>query len=194
MLCYKCARNIPDNSLVCPSCGAEMSVFARKRQANGMEDSPFGVLLPMNWYRFLIYFSLIASAITNLSNGFLYITGQVYSIQSAGTLDAYMIYNQYGNELMITDIAYGVLTCLFAVFNLVTRSYLANFKKKGPALLYTMYAFGAAISLAYPLVLQLAHGVPGAFNSIIIFELVIECAILYANYIYFSKRKHMFVN
>ena len=194
MLCYKCSRNIPDNSLVCPSCGAEMSVFARNRQANGMEDSPFGALLPMNWYRFLIYFSLIASAITNLSNGILYITGQVYSIQSAGALDAYMIYNQYGKFLMLTDIIYGALTCLFAVFNLVTRSYLAKYKKKGPALLYTMYAFGAAISLAYPLVLQFVHGVSGAFNSLVVFELVIECLMLYANYIYFSKRKHMFVN
>ena len=194
MLCYKCARNIPDNSLVCPSCGAEMSVFARNRQANGMEGKPFGSLLPMNWYRFLIYFSLIASAITNLTNGIGYITGHIYSLQSAGTIDAYMIYNEYGKELMVIDVVYGILTCLFAVFNIVVRSYLAKFKKKAPLCLYIMYGYGAAISLAYPVVLQLAVGVPNAFNSMIIMQLILEAVMLYANIVYFSKRKHMFVN
>ena len=58
MLCYKCKREIPDNSLVCPSCGAEMSLYERSKYNSGTDTVEQRHYLPMNWFKFLIYWAL----------------------------------------------------------------------------------------------------------------------------------------
>ncbi|MBQ6895235.1 MAG: hypothetical protein IJN40_07065 [Clostridia bacterium] len=194
MLCYKCNRAIPDNALVCPNCGAEMSVYARRSFESGADANPFTSLTPMVWYKVLIYFSLYASAITGVINGISYLTGYIYAIQSAGKIDAYMIYMEYGKGLMITDIVYGIISVVYSLFALVVRSKLAGFKKNAPLYLYIWYGIGAVISFGYAVSIGVFGNVPNSYGLMQFPQLIGEAVFIWINYIYFSKRKHFFVN
>ena len=194
MLCYKCNSTIPDNSLVCPKCGAEMSVYARRTHESGEDANPFTSLIPMNWYRFLIKFSLYASAITSFINGILYLTGYIHTMQSGASTNAYMIYMQFGDGLMISDMVYGALSIVYALFGLMVRKRLALFKKNAPLLFYIWCAMGIIISTGYAIAIGIFGGVPNSFGAAFIPQIITEAVYIYINYIYFSKRKQFFVN
>ena len=194
MLCYKCGSTIADNSLVCPRCGAEMSVYARRTHESGADANPYTSLVPMNWYKFLIYFSIYASAITSFVSGIMFLTGYIYSIQSGGNTNAYMIYVQFGKGLMLSDMVYGALSVVYAVFGLVVRKRLASFKKNSPVLFYIWCAMGIIISAGYAIAIGIFGGVPNSFGASFIPQIITEAVYIYINYIYFSKRKQFFVN
>ena len=194
MLCYKCGCAIADNSLVCPRCGAEMSVYARRTHESGEDANPFTSLIPMNWYRFLIKFSLYASAITSFINGILYLTGYIYNMQSGSGTNAYMIYMQFGDGLMISDIVYGILSIVYSLFGLVVRKRLASFKKNSPLLFYIWCAVGVVINTVYAAAIGFFGGVGNSLGLAVIPQLITEAVYIYLNFIYFSKRKKFFVN
>ena len=194
MLCYKCNSTIADNSLVCPQCGAEMSVYARRTHESGEDANPFTSLIPMNWYRFLVRFSLYASAITSFINGILYLTGYIYTMQSGTGTNAYMIYMQFGNGLMISDIAYGILSIAYALFGLIVRKRLASFKKNAPFLFYIWCGAGVVLTTAYAAAIGFFGGVPNSFGLSVIPQIATEGVYIYLNFFYFSKRKNFFVN
>ncbi|MBO7288934.1 MAG: zinc ribbon domain-containing protein [Clostridia bacterium] len=194
MQCYKCGSIIPENALVCHKCGAEMSVFARRTHKTGVDANPFTSHLPMNWYKFLIIVSLYASAITSFMGGIMYLTGYIYNMQSAGEINAYMIYMEYGKALLTADIAYGALSVAYGIFGFIVRSKLAHFKKNAPRYLYAWYAMGLIISIGYAIATCIIGTAPVSFFAAQLPQFIGEIVLLYLNYIYFSKRKHFFVN
>jgi len=192
MLCYKCNNTIPDNSLVCPMCGAEMSDMAKERQSFGTgENKP--LYLSMKWYRFLIYFMLFADAIMSISTAASYFSGKIYELGTDGQI-LFTSISEYGTAFRILLIAYAVYLLAFAFLAILTRQRLAKFKKNGPLMLYISYIFNAVFTFAFVvgtciITGTLSLGLPSA-----IWSFISQMVYVYLNYVYFKKRKHFFAN
>ncbi len=91
-------------------------------------------------------------------------------------------------------IALGILCLCIMIAVLLVRDSLAKFKEKGPreymALLFLW--LGLQIIFFIINVFNRESGMDMRMTSVII--ITIECIFTYANYVYFEKRKHMFVH
>ena len=195
MKCYKCSSEIPENTIVCPLCGAEMSQRARSEfQFGGMYSAPKTAYTPMRWFKFLIYFMLFADAITSIANAYGFITGSIYSIISAGEYKAADAYAEYGTVLRIADIAYAVCLVVFAFLAIFTRYRLAGFKKNAPIYLYVTYIFSVVVAFAYSVAENVITGFDYSVIAASLINLAPQLIFIYLNYVYFKKRKHLFAN
>lgn len=152
--------------------------------------------LGMKWYKFLIYFSLFASAFLNFVNGILYISGMIYDIAgSAPGFDSMSqaVYAAYPS-LRIADLITGVLYIAVGIFSLVVRSQLAKFKKPAPNSLLVLYAAVLVITVVYTVFVSAVTGVGILSDPTLISNIVTSLAMILLNHIYFKKRKHLFVN
>lgn len=196
MNCYKCGQNIPEYSLVCPNCGAEMSRNARMhRQAwninMNMNFPPFG-RPSMMWYNLLILFYLFMEAFISLSSGIQYILG--YMPEFLKNLNEIMYYGQVMRGLKFIDIIYGVWLILVAVFAVVTRMKLAKFKKNAPLFVVLFFTLPTLVNCGYTIGLLVIIKAKAAAYFSLVYQIVIQAIFVYANYIYFKKRKTLFVN
>lgn len=147
--------------------------------------------MKMNWFKFLIYFSLFAGALMNLSQGFLYLTGSIY--ETLDGIDSSWVYMLY-EDLESADKLYGLLLIAVAVIDIVARFSLAGFKKNGPMLINIAYILPIVSSVIYVIMVS---GVVGDLTDATLtsFSSIITGIIfMLANAVYFKKRKHMFVN
>ena len=81
--------------------------------------------LGMGWYKFVIYFQLFASALINGIAGIVALTGAHYE----GEAD--LVYT-FIPSLSTVDKLYGIVLIALAVFAIIVRFQLAQFKKTGP--------------------------------------------------------------
>ncbi len=189
MLCYKCQKEIPDNSLVCSWCGAEMSDAARR--SGGF--SAMGVqFLPMNWFKFLIYFVLFFEAVQYVFTGIMYITGYVAKLSLGG--EGYVVYHisEYGRGYAWIDVLYGFLCLSLAVFAIFARFRLAKFRKNAMWVYIAYLMASGLIGTLYGAVYLIVAGAAPRFIFAGITELIPQALLAYLNYIYFMKRKHLF--
>ena len=161
---------------------------AKPEQAVNMNNNSLG----MAWYKFLIYFALFAGAIMNLVNGFGYLTGSIYIVETNGQITAEEVYNYYGYPAMVTDIMYGLFLVILAVFAFVLRSKLANYRPDAPKMLYIFYSLVAVVPLVYSIVVAAITLQPLASSSFS--SLLGGLLILFLNVKYFKKREHLFVD
>ena len=147
--------------------------------------------LGMKWYKFLIYFALIASAIINFISSFSYFTGSVYLSASNGAISAAQVYAVFG-ALKIIDMVYGAYIVAFAIFALVLRSHLADYSSKAPKMVTVFYVLSVVVPLAYNLLTGAIVGVSIAGDSAV--SIIIGLIFLFANIRYFKRRAHLFVN
>lgn len=144
--------------------------------------------LPMNWYKFLIYFALWISAAVNLMSAFTYITGRAQTEEVLAAFPA----------LGAIDIGYGILTFGMAILALLTRYALANRKRHAPRLTVTLYTYGMVISAVYNIaVLCLTHSSYEQVELIVTVmsvctSLILNAVMIACNHVYFKKRKSMF--
>ena len=96
----------------------------------------------MKWFHFVIYFQLFVSALVGLWNGFQLLTGRIYGENTD------RVYS-YFSGLKGVDTIIGICYIAIAIFALVTRFMLADFKKCGPAMYIGMQVAGLIISIAY---------------------------------------------
>ncbi len=146
--------------------------------------------MPMKWFKFLIYFSLFASAATNFINAFPYFTGSMYGE------DAEMIYIFFP-EIQVLNIITGIISLCIAALAIFTRFQLAGFKKNGPNLISVLYVITIVVNVGYIVALGAILGfdklAPNNFVSL--FAVIITSVVMIiVNRIYFNKRKFMFVN
>lgn len=129
---------------------------------------------PMKWYKFLIYFSLIATAVCSFLNAVLYI---VNSGRMSFPLSAVWLL------CSILSVAEGILAVM-------TRQKLARREKIGIALFFGSYIFGMIISLIATIASNYTN--PITIIVSIISSIIGGAIYLYLNKIYFEKRMDYF--
>jgi len=147
--------------------------------------------LGMAWYKFLIYFALIAGAILNIIYGINYITGGIYFSQTNGQVSAEDVYYYYGNGLRFVDILFGLFLIAFAVFGIVLRNRLAKFKPDAPKLVYIFYAVLAGGSLLYAILVAAITSTQIGASQVL--SIITSIVFLILNIMYFRKREHLFI-
>ncbi|MBE6602011.1 MAG: hypothetical protein E7637_05860 [Ruminococcaceae bacterium] len=152
--------------------------MGKKKKVN---VSDFG----MKWYKFLIYFALFASALLNVISAILYFSGNVY--KNSGTV--YKVFP----KLQMLDSLYGVALIVFAIFALVVRSALANYKGKAPKLLIRYYLISGLVSFIYliaaSVIVSDSRVSVGTSAFVIVLGSILGAVI---NAIYFKKRAVLF--
>ena len=147
--------------------------------------------MKMKWYKFLIYFSLILTGISNMYTGVQAVMGMQYETKS----QAAQVYAAYPG-LHIVDVIYGILLIGFGVFALVVRQYLAGFKAKGPKLLLLMYVASLIIEIVYIAAGSIVSGVnlltASSSGTMLISSILVSLFMIGANKVYFDKRAHLF--
>ena len=195
MFCTKCGKEIADGQRFCPGCGAEnrnvgQQVYGSMNTTNTFDVSSVQNVLPMKWYKFLIYFALIAGAIVNFATGITMVTGSVYEVQSGVSADT--VYSMY-DGLKTIDVIYGLALFAVAILGFVTRSKLANYKADGPKFVYMVYGISAVVVLLYNIFVGAVTGL-NVFNASVVTSFIVQLVMIWANMKYFGKRAHLFVN
>jgi len=147
--------------------------------------------LPMNWFKFLIYFSLFAGGVLDIISGFSLISGISY-----GEYKNY--YYSFFGGLQAFDIIFGLMTIGVGVYLFITRFQLSGYKKKGPMFAVLVYAINAGVTLiqliGYIIILGDSFDFSSSIFSRNVIMIIVNLAMVFANKVYFDKRKHLFVN
>lgn len=196
MFCSNCGKELPDSIAYCTNCGVKLqSANVRvpwTQQYNPVPPAqPVQVMPTMNWYKFLIYFSLFAGAVINLIAGIISFVGGEYMILGLDPEEVYGIYD----GLKTLDIGYGIVYLSFIPFALYVRSALAGFKKEAPNMFYIYDIAGAVISVSYTLFSSIVtDGDISQTIGQLIGSIAGNVLFIALNVIYFNKRKQLFVN
>ena len=187
MFCRFCGKELPEGARFCNNCGRAADVMPLQQAVRRR---------PMAWFKFIIYFQLFANAAGNLIIAFMWITGLHYG-ESAG------LYYEVCPPLKAVDVIYGLICIACAVGAILVRQKLVHYKKSAP----TWYIGFIAVSLILSLISSVAVYVAVTFASegyleIKLAELMRYAVIVIAgvcfhiplNYVYFIKRKDLFVS
>lgn len=150
--------------------------------------------LGMGWFYFIIYAQLFINALSNLGQGISALLGNHYD----GSAD--LVYSMLPS-MKVIDTIMGIACILLAVGAIYTRFRLAKYRKNGPLMYYCVIGANVILSIIY--ILSVHAALSNNFYSIslsdllsakYIYSIVISIILLIANFIYFGKRKHLFVN
>lgn len=185
MYCNKCGAQLADEAVYCPNCGQPTG---RPVDARPYGPTPFAPALPMNWFKFLIYFSLFASAFFSLLNAAVMLAGLFLPKISIG------LYYTVFPGLKPFYIVLSVLSVAQAAFAVYTRFQLSAYRKKAPLLLHIFFGVSSACGVISSLGTTLLTG--GALQEIsqMISSLIGGVVLIALNSIYFKKRAALFVN
>ena len=146
--------------------------------------------MPMKWYKFLIYFSLILTGLSNMYTGVQAVMGMQYGTKEQSA-QVYAVYP----GLHILDIVYGVLLIILGVFVFIVRQQLAGYRAKGPKYLLIMYIASLILEIFYIGAGSLLSGVnllTSESGVMLISSLLVSLFMIGANKVYFDKRAHLF--
>lgn len=145
----------------------------------------------MAWYKFIIYFQLIASGLSWLLSGIQSFMGGGINVSYGGNkADIEYLYEYFPN-LRSMMIIFGVLYCALAVFAFYTHSQIASFKKNGPVTLMIFYISSFIILAAHYIGLAMMLNLTfeaTVYISFTSYAVMITCTLIYMN-----KRKHLFI-
>lgn len=205
MFCPNCGTDLTDALRFCPNCGTRLAnpeTPAAPQQGDAQPQQP-PCPLPnqqplqssapqMNWYKFLIYFALFASAAIGFINAIMFLIGTI----NGSPAEARLFY-AYFPAWRILDIIIGVLMIVCVALLLLTRFRLSGFHKNGPMLLTLSYAALATVNLAYmvgAIIVASSYGIGIAELSLFptISNTVSALVLMVVNLVYFGKRKALF--
>ena len=151
-----------------------------------------GQVLGMAWYKFLIYFALIAGAIINLIYSFNYISGGIYFVETNGEVSAEQVYAYYGTGLQVVDVFYGFFLIAFAILAFVLRHKLANYEPDSLKFVKIFYSLSAGVPFLYAILVAAITGQSLAVQAVT--SAIVGLVFLLLNIKYFKKRAHLFVD
>ena len=145
--------------------------------------------MPMNWFKFVIYFQLFAGCVLSVILGFVTLTGSHYD----GSAD--LVY-RFFPDMKTADTIYGLLLLAAGAFAIVVRVRLSKFCENGPTMYYIYLIAQIVIPIIY---LVMANNALGTYSNNIDYSstysnLATNAVMLACNVVYFNKRKHLFVN
>lgn len=178
--CKKCGAELEEGTQYCPICGEQQFPDEPK-------ESPE---LPMKWYRFVVSFQLYAAGLFSVINAVNLFSGRVFGISGSDGLKA--VYRVYPGLEPLAVIS-GIMYLAAGVYALYVRQQLKNYTKNAPML----YIISLGVNILPYLVFTIGESIvtENALGDIPGFAAaVIVLAMLYANSVYFGKRKHLFVN
>ena len=149
-------------------------------------------LLSMAWYKFLIYFGLIAGAVINFIYSLNYISGGIYFVETNGEVSAEQVYAYYGMGLQVVDVFYGVFLIAFAILAFIVRHKLANYKSDSLKFIKIFYSLSAGMPILYAILVAVITRQPLSAQTVI--SAIVGVVFLLFNIKYFKKRVHLFVN
>ena len=156
--------------MYCSKCGAELKenetvcpTCGEAFEKNDETPKEETLKLGMKWYKFNIYFSLFFVGILTIISGGL----KLFNYLNFGLAALYVFYG---------------------VFAICTRFALSSYKKKAPLMMVALNIIFSCVHV-YDFLYNTVVYVEGTPSSAIILGIVL--AIL--NYVYFNKRKHLFV-
>ena len=178
--CPKCTSIVDDSAIECPACGSK--IVERQYQVEGHS---------MNWFDFLIKWSLFATAIWNVLQAIL--------IMNSGTEEIYLVYGYQYDDYTLT---FGIIGIIYAVFAVFTRFMLSKYTKAGPYLLYGLIAFPIMSHIAEGIwVIDMCPEIPAVYEQVVlqvqvdvVGVLIWQSILLVCNCIYFTKRRALFTN
>ena len=185
MFCQKCGNKIPEGMNTCPVCG-----YVGPKSENLTTSPDHLVMIGMNWYKFLIYFALIAGAVLNFLSAITYITGTAY-ISEYGEVGYQMILAEFGFGLRLLDYAYAAFAVYIGIRAIIVRSKLAQYKTEAPTEYIRILVYLFVARIIYLIGLSIVVG-EFAFEDLII-NIIVYGIFLALNRIYFEKRKFLFV-
>lgn len=204
MFCGNCGGEIKNSGgRFCPHCGAALNgggnPGGERKPQQGRGDiidepvNPFHLKgnteLPMNWYKFVIYFQLFASALVNFGLGFSYMLGLRYGDGAAS-----MVYAFY-RGLKGVDIITGIMTWAVAAMAIVARQKMKNFKRDAVTWYLLILGGNIFISIFYLAAVRIVTGLNMAGESgQSIVSIFVSVVMIILCKIYFDKRKSLFVN
>lgn len=210
MYCNNCGTQMADGAKFCPKCGIKMDVQNPTNQNpvnqsmgnqnmgnqipnNNYQPNPAPVYyaadsgeLPMRWYKFVIWVQLFLNALLSVGTGIMIMTGAHYQGQET------VVYMVYGS-LKGLDIVMGIIMFALAGGAIWVRQMLSKFKKMGPTAYLILIALNGIINLLYSIMVFAITSL-NTFNATVISSIIVSIALCIGNYIYFNKRKSMFVN
>jgi NhaP-type Na+/H+ and K+/H+ antiporter len=187
MFCSNCGKNLNGSEAFCSGCGHAVHGGEAEPTAVPNTQSP---ALPMKWYKFVIYFQLLAGVLLHVYSAFQYATGMVYGgFQTAG-----MVFTVYPG-LRSLDYAMATVSLAMAIFAIVVRQRLARFKASAFPALYVYYMGGFVCSLLYAIAATLITKI-NIFDvtmvSSLIGALIGSSVTILLSIPYFNKRKLLF--
>lgn len=144
---------------------------------------------PMNWYKFVIYFQLFAAAALRIWTAKEYFCGDYYG----GMKTAQQVYSVWG-RLRTLDLTAGVLSVALAFYMIVVRQRLYYYRKHAEWYYAAIFPVVALIDLGYSAAAGRIIGVHVAYDGIALMSLLESLVMAVLNFIYFRKRKELFVN
>ena len=140
----------------------------------------------MKWYKFVIYVQLFLTALLNIGSAVSFFSGAQYE----GNVDA--VYATFSG-MKTLDMLMGAASIAVAVFCVIVRQKLADFKKEGPGWYLILLGVSAAASLLYLIAGSNITGV-NLMDSSSISSIAVSVVLIVVNKSYFDKRKELFVN
>ncbi len=156
--------------------------------ANAANGKPLG----MAWYKLLIYFSLIASAVINIIYGFNYISGGIYLVETNGQVSAEQVYAYYGTGLQVVDVLYGFFLITFAILAFVVRHKLANYEPDSLKFVKILFSLSAGVPFLREILSSVIIEQPLTGHAVA--SAIVGLVFLLLNVKYFNKRAHLFVD
>ena len=193
MYCKNCNREYDDGVSICEECGALLS------DGNGQptESHLPEALMPMKWYKFLIYFLLFAMALLDFVSGLFGMLGNYLYLDEAGKDITDFVHTVYPGLKML-DAAYGAGTVMVSFYALFVRFKLSEQKKDALKSFYMYCAIPVIMTavrdvigylIVDPKVLKVSNFQP--ISMMLTFA--VGAVYFYLNVIYFRKRKQMFI-
>ena len=166
------------------------------RQQPGMNGYQSGMMgpLPMNWYNFVAKVQYILILIANAYVlVWLLFMGGIY-----GSKEGQEFMHEVSGAFIVVDVLYIILIVIASVLCVLVRQKLVKFQKDAWKWYIGYLIFNLGASVIYYIGLAIVYGAVGfsasVFATRIITSLFASGIDITLNYIYFNKRKHLFVN